>query len=140
MSLILAQIIESWKSKRPSDPGHVLGFYVNHPDKIGCFVAQNENGSIVGFQSLKRAARDNPYGVSPGWGIIGTYVAPQSVGRGIGSKLFARSREAARASGLTKIDATIGKTNAAGLAYYEAMGFHTYRTGPQSVSKCLGLE
>jgi ribosomal protein S18 acetylase RimI-like enzyme len=42
--------------------------------------------------------------------------------------LFAASRQAAQAAGLTMIDATIGETNTAALAYYEAMGFCSYRT------------
>ncbi len=139
MSLVLEEIIARWESQRPTNPDHVLRFYVEHPDKIQCLVAAGDNGAILGFQSLKLASDANPYGVSPGWGIIGTYVAGDCAGRGVGRKLFTSMREAANASGITRIDATIDKTNRIGLAYYDVMGFKTYKTTPGAVCKCYSL-
>jgi len=112
---------------------------VEHPDKIQCLVATSDKGEILGFQSLKLASDANPYGVSPGWGIIGTYVAGDCARRGVGKKLFISTRKAAAAYGVTTIDATIGKTNRLGLAYYDAMGFKTYRTTPDAVCKLYSL-
>jgi ribosomal protein S18 acetylase RimI-like enzyme len=83
----------------------------------------------LGFQSLLRAAAGNRYDVPVGWGIIGTHIGPRAQRRGVGSALFAASREAALAARLTRIDATIAADNATGLGYYEAMGFRTYRAG-----------
>jgi hypothetical protein len=48
--------------------------------------------------------------------------------------------DAARTASINKIDATIGKTNSDGLAYYEAMEFRTYRTMDAKVCKCFELE
>ncbi|VAW21808.1 acetyltransferase, GNAT family [hydrothermal vent metagenome] len=135
MSALLQEIFAHWNSERPSDAGHVLKFYIEHPDKIQCFVAEDENGSIIGFQSLKLARKNNSYGVCPDWGIIGTYVAGRYERHGIGKKLFASTREAAQMFGLRKIDATIGKDNESGLGYYDAMGFQTYRTTPNAICK-----
>lgn len=126
MSAVLQPILTGWNSDRPGDTATVLERYVNDPDKIACSVAELD-GRIVGFQSLKRATETNPYGVEPGWGIIGTYVALDAGRGGIGSALFAVSEQAARAAGLAWIDATIGKDNAKGLAYYRKMGFAPYR-------------
>jgi ribosomal protein S18 acetylase RimI-like enzyme len=139
MSRLLARILAGWNSMRPSDPDHVRRFYIEHPDRVQCSVAIGDEGEILGFQSLRRATEGNQYGVSVGWGIIGTYVSPDAGRRGIGSALFAASRQAAADAGLPAIDATIGADNLQGLAYYEAMGFRTYRTGPGTDSKCYRL-
>lgn len=126
MSGVLQPILTGWGSDRLGDPATVLDRYVNDPDRIACTIAELD-GQIIGFQSLKRATEANPYGVEPGWGIIGTYVALDAGRGGIGSALFAVSHEAARTAGLAWIDATIGKDNPKGLAYYRKMGFEPYR-------------
>ena len=111
MSVVLAEIIALWKSDRPTSPDHVRAFYIQHPERIECSVAIDETGTIVGFQSLRLAVEDNSYDVTPGWGIIGTYVKLGTARRGIGSALFAASRAAAQKAGLPAIDATIGASN-----------------------------
>ncbi len=45
---------------------------------------------------------------------------------GVGSALFARTREAASKLGFTAINASIRVENAGGLAYYSRVGFETY--------------
>lgn len=99
-----------------------------------------QDGRVIGFQSLKRAWPDNPYDVAEGWGIIGTHIHPDAGRGGLGRKLFAESLAAAKAAGLQHIDATIGADNAtigadneAGLAYYAAMGFVPYRDGDGAI-------
>ena len=74
MSQILRDILTVWKSERPSSVAHVLAHYVHHPDRLRCSVAVDDDGEILGFQSLKRATEGNAYGLPAGWGIIGTYV------------------------------------------------------------------
>lgn len=134
MSAVLTPIIEMWGSKRQSDPDHILERYINAPDRIACTVAECD-GRVVGFQSLKLAVPDNPYGVEPGWGIIGTYVALDANRGGIGAALFKVSRDAAQNAGLQWIDATIGDDNDRGLGYYGKMGFLPYRTGDGVICK-----
>jgi len=128
MSRVLDEIFAAKRRETPGSPDFVRERYIENPDRLACTVAVDERGQIAGFQSLKRARAGNAYGVAPGWGIIGTHISPRAARRGVGAALFAASRQAAQAAGLTMIDATIGETNTAALAYYEAMGFCSYRT------------
>ena len=135
MSAVLEPIIRGWNSDRRYDPEHILERYITDPQRVRCSVAVDASGEILGFQSLKRAFAGNPYDVTTGWGIIGTYVKPGLGRRGVGTALFAASLEAARAAGLPAIDASIGETNQLGLAYYEAMGFREYRRHGSAICK-----
>lgn len=135
MSTVLAAILDTWGSDRPRSPGHVLSNYIDHPDRVEGSVAMTQGGTLLGFQSLKRATPGNPYDLPEGWGIIGTYVSAEATGRGVGRALFAASRASARGARIAQIDATIGATNAGALAYYAAMGFETYRKRPGAVCK-----
>jgi ribosomal protein S18 acetylase RimI-like enzyme len=139
MSEMLMALTQVGKRSLPSDPDFVRNSYIAHPDAIQCTLAVDDVGQILGLQILKRAAEGNPYGVTPGWGIIGTHVHPDAARRGVGKALIAATREAAQAAGLQNIDATIGKTNDEGLGYYTAMGFEDYKTGEHTISKCLKL-
>ncbi|MBP1853382.1 GNAT family N-acetyltransferase [Rhizobium halophytocola] len=139
ISAVLALVVAASGSDRSSDPEHVRERYLEDRNRVRCSVATGADGSILGFQSLKRAMPDNPYGVTPGWGIIGTYVRPGLGRLGIGRRLFASSLEAAREAALPAIDATIGADNALGLAYYEAMGFRAYRRRAGSICKSYVL-
>ena len=135
MSAVLADILKTWESDRPRSSAHVLSNYIDHPDRVECSVAKAPDGTLLGFQSLKRATPGNPYDLPEGWGIIGTYVSAQAAGRGVGRALFAASRASARGAGIAQIDATVGATNEDALAYYAAMGFETNRRGPGAVCK-----
>ncbi|UWR91779.1 GNAT family N-acetyltransferase [Phaeobacter inhibens] len=134
MSSVLTEVLRDWNSARPGDPQHVLGAYVSHPDRIECAVCEGPDG-IVGFQSLRLAVPGNAYEVEPGWGIIGTYVRLDMGRQGIGQALFNHNLRAAQAAGLRWIEATIGADNLRAQAYYDAMGFQTYRTDDGAVRK-----
>ena len=127
MSAFLQQLTASGKRTSPDDVDFVRANYIEDPDGIRCSVAEDED-VILGFQSLKRARAGNKWGVEPGWGIIGTHIRPSAARRGVGRALFATTRQVARDAGLSFIDASIAATNPEALAYYEAMGFRTYRT------------
>ena len=133
MSAVLQEIITHWKSPRPSSPDHVLDFYINHPDQLSSIVADRKS-EIVGFQSLKIALKNNTYDVTPGWGVIGTYVGLNLRGTGIGRSLFEKTLKAAKRSGLEFIDATISADNQNALAYYSAMGFVEYHRQSNAIS------
>lgn len=139
MSHILQKILVSWNSERPSSADHVLAHYVESPTGIRCSVACDPAGDVVGFQSLGLAEADNPYDLPAGWGYIGTYVDAKMAGQGVGKALFASSLEAAQEAKLQEIDATIGETNAPALAYYNALGFRSYRTMPGAIGKKFTL-
>ncbi|PPT87444.1 GNAT family N-acetyltransferase [Xanthomonas theicola] len=135
MTAVQNQLFAAGLRSASTDVAAVLERYLLHPDRVGCSVAEDADGRILGFQSLRRMHAGNPYGVAEGWGFIGTHVSPQAARQGVGSALFRASLAAARTAGLTHIDASIGADNAVGSAYYEAMGFRTYRSGDGLVCK-----
>jgi len=139
MSGFLKELTASGKRKSPDNEAYVRAHYIEDPGKIRCSVAE-ENGVVLGFQSLKRAEAGNTYGVEPGWGIIGTHIRPSAARRGVGRALFAVSHKAAHDALIEKIDASIANDNPEALAYYEAMGFRTYRTPDGLICKCFDVK
>lgn len=139
ISVFLQELAALDKRNLPSDEDYVRSHYIAHPDNVECTVAVDKDASLLGLQILKIASEDNPYGVTPGWGIIGTHFAPSAARRGVGKALFAATLTAAMRAGLHKIDATIGAGNVDGLAYYEAIGFQTYKMPNGKVCKCYAL-
>lgn len=99
--------------------------YLDEEYTVACSVA-DQDGRVVGFQSLKRSWPGNPYDVPEGWGIIGTHIHPSAGRSSIGRSLFAVSLSAAKTAGLRHIDASVGADNGPALAYYAAMGFVPY--------------
>lgn len=139
MSNVLNEIFHAGLRAGQSDPNFVLQRYIEHPARIQCSVAIDNDFRILGFQSLKRAWEGNPYGVDDGWGIIGTHVSPHAARRGVGKALFAASLRAAKMAAITAIDAMIGDDNEPALAYYEALGFRTYRKTSDCICKAFLL-
>lgn len=133
-------IFAAGQRKAPTDLATVRATYLDHPDRIQCVLADDGDGSVLGFQSLRIARPGNAYDVAEGWGIIGTHVDPRAARRGVGSALFRATCAAARRAGLTRIDASIAADNALGQAYYAAIGFRTYRTPPGLVCKVYALD
>ncbi len=138
MSAVLTALTAAGLRTRPDDIDFALNHYITPTNGILCSVAERD-GIILGLQSLQRAEKGNQYGVTPGWGIIGTHISPDAGRQGIGAALFAATLKAARDAGLAHIDASIGKTNSGGLAYYEAMGFRAYRETDTTICKCFSL-
>lgn len=139
MSEFLKELTASGKRKSPDNEAFVRAHYIEDRRKIRCSVA-DEDGRVLGFQSLIRADAENQSGVEPGWGIIGTHIRPSAARRGVGRALFAVSRKAAEEALIEKIDATIAHDNPEALAYYDAMGFRTYRTAEDLICKCFDLK
>jgi GNAT superfamily N-acetyltransferase len=127
MSDVLEELVAAGKRHKRSDAGFALSHYIQHPHRLHCFLAIDEDEGILGFQSLKVADEANPYGTPLGWGIIGTHVRPSAARSGVGSGLFAATLSACRKAGLPAIEAYIADENSAALNYYEAIGFRTYR-------------
>ena len=134
ISAVLTTLAAAGLRISPDDEGFALNNYITDPNRIRCSVAEVD-GTIIGLQSVKHAVPGNIYGVTPGWGIIGTHIHPDAARQGVGKALFAISRQAAADAGIKFIDATIGRTNAGGLAYYETMGFRTYRETKEETCK-----
>ncbi len=138
MARVQAEIFAARGFGPHGDTAWTRARYIDAPAALACNVAE-ERGKVLGFQSLQRAAPGNAYGLPEGWGIIGTHIALEAGRRGIGRALFAESLKAAKAAGLAVIDATIGAANPGALAYYEAMGFHTWRETGDTIGKRYDL-
>jgi L-amino acid N-acyltransferase YncA len=93
--------------------------YLVGPEVICCFVAVDAaSGALLGFQTLGRDSA-----LPEGWGDIGTFARLGGTQRGVGTALFAATREEARRQGLEGINATIRADNDGGLTFYGRMGF-----------------
>jgi GNAT superfamily N-acetyltransferase len=120
----------------PFTPDRLDGALIHPPGAVCCHVALLD-GAIIGFQSLFMADPDwdGPDRLDADWGLIGTYVDVDRQGTGAGTRLFAATLAAARAAGVTKMNATIQRVNTGGLAYYSRMGFCDWRSDGTSISK-----
>ncbi len=102
-------------------PDEMREWFISGEKVASCFVAVDSDGTIVGFQSL------STYGRLPaGWVDIATFTSRSRHKSGVGSALFARTREAASKLSFATINASIRVDNVGGLAYYSRMGFATY--------------
>ena len=61
------------------------------------------------------------------WGNIGTFSRVDGIQRGVGSALFAATREQAGKLGLSVLNAEIRADNRGGLAFYNKLGFEDYQ-------------
>ncbi len=139
LSKIQKQMTVSEKHKSSDPAALVLHYYLQNTNKVLCYVAE-EKGELLGFQSLQRAEFDNPWGVKPGWGIVGTHVSPLVAKRDIGRILFNETHKAASIASLPMLEATIAADNPEALEYYDALGFQTYRTPGNLISKCYKVD
>ena len=102
-------------------PDEMREWFISGENVVSCLVAVDCDGTIVGFQSLSK------YGSLPvGWVDIATFASRSRHKSGVGSALFARTREAGSRLSFSAINATIRVENTGGLAYYSRMGFETY--------------
>ena len=102
-------------------PDEMREWFISGEAVVSCLAAVDSDEAIIGFQSL------NKYGSLPaGWVDIATFASRSRHKSGVGSALFARTREAASQLGFSTINATIRVVNEGGLAYYSRMGFETH--------------
>jgi GNAT superfamily N-acetyltransferase len=127
MSDVLEELVAAGMRNNTGDANYVRSHYLEHPHRLQCLLAIDAQNKLLGFQSLKFAHEANPYATPVGWGIIGTHVRPSAARTGVGSRLFAGTLAAAHSAELPAIEAYIGAENSAAIAYYDAMGFRTYR-------------
>jgi len=138
---IASLLNETFGSQSVPQPFHaadVVPDYLQNVHQVSCYVAVAQ-GVPVGFQSLKIAGEGNPFDVPSGWGAIGTYVARGCQRSGVGRGLFVETLREAERAGIRQIDATIFKANAAGRAYYAAMGFQPYAQMERAVRTSLAI-
>lgn len=96
-------------------------YYLGGPGHLCCFMAENGDGSTLGFQALEHRAK------LPGdCADIATYARIKPKIPGVGRALFAATVAHAKRLGLAEINATIRADNSGGLAYYAKMGFRDH--------------
>jgi len=122
MTTLLNEIIAFGGTTAHEEPFLHQGFrthYLDGPDAFCCHLAQI-GGQVLGFQVL---------GIYPflpaGWLDIGTFVAAAARGTGVGAALFGVTKAAAQGR-CRVINATIRADNAAGLGFYNRIGFQDY--------------
>ncbi|MEM7470281.1 MAG: GNAT family N-acetyltransferase [Pseudomonadota bacterium] len=79
-----------------------------------------KGSDIEGFQWI------NPSPERAALASIATFARPGTTQRGIGTALFAATKQAAKKANFDEIDATIRRDNTGGLAYYSKMGFEDH--------------
>lgn len=124
--------------RTPFDAERMVLHYIEPERAVSCVVAERD-GKILGFQALEWSDPDwtGPNPLPADWAFIATFVAIEAQGQGIGSRLFAATRAAARQAGVRGIDATIRRENAGGLGYYGRMGFQDYWSDANVIAKKL---
>ncbi len=113
----------------PFTPEAIQRHYIAGEEPICCHLALDDRG-LIGFQAVGR----NP-ALPEGWGDIGTFVAPDRQRTGAGQALFAVTLTAAKAAGLSTLNATIRADNVPGLGYYARRGFVQYAQDPDFTLK-----
>jgi len=95
----------------------------DHMDAPGAIwtVAEDAHGALLGFQWIEPAPN-----LGAGACDIASFVRIGETGRGVASRLFQATRDAARAAGLSWINAEIRADNDSGLTYYQSRGFERY--------------
>jgi very-short-patch-repair endonuclease/L-amino acid N-acyltransferase YncA len=111
--------------QEPYTPEALDAAYLTGPNVHCCFVAEDEDGTLLGFQTLGRYP-----GLPEDIGDIGTFARIGGTQRGIGSALFAATTARAAELGLSAINATIRGDNSGGLAFYTKQGFVDHDVTP----------
>ncbi len=99
----------------------MAGWMTSYPGRSAWHVAEDENGTILGFQWIEPGP-DLP----PEAAEIATFAKVGATGLGIGSALFNATEVSARRLGFHWIRANIRADNTGGLAYYQSRGFEDY--------------
>lgn len=107
----------------PIDPEGQREYLKHFRDHGICYVATEEEGRVVGMQSMHPCPPVTP--ALAHVGDIGTYVRLDSLGMGIGSRLMEATLAEARSRGYRKIMAMIRADNPGALAFYGRHGFRT---------------
>jgi hypothetical protein len=123
---ILNTIIEAGGTTAFETPLSIEEFndhFLTGDDVLVCFVAEEVvSNHVVGFQGLSRN-QDLP----ESWSDIWTFTKRVPNFHGAGTALFGKTAIFASDLKLTANNATIRTDNQGGIAYYEKMGFETYK-------------
>jgi RimJ/RimL family protein N-acetyltransferase len=101
-------------------------FILNHiahgyPQFVATLQGEAGGGEVVGWCDVTPKSRP----IYAHCGVLGMGLLPRFRGRGLGTKLIARTLQAARAFGLTRVELTVREDNRNAIALYERVGFVT---------------
>ncbi|MAZ18202.1 MAG: GNAT family N-acetyltransferase [Ahrensia sp.] len=108
--------------ERPITVEAFIDHFFKSQIQISFLVAAADTGELLGFQVLLTHEQ-----LPDDWADIATFARVGSQALEIGRALFAETVMIARRFGLLAINATIRADNEGGQAYYDAMGFVTYK-------------
>lgn len=108
--------------ERPITVETFIDHFFKSQIQISFLVAEAETGDLLGFQVLLTHEQ-----LPDDWADIATFARVGTKALEIGAALFAETLAIARRFGLVAINATIRADNSGGQAYYDAMGFVTYK-------------
>lgn len=83
-------------------------------------IVLEKNGEIAGFGLLKPFL---PFSVFRRTGMLTYFLAPDSTGRGLGTRLLGRMTDDAKTAGLKVLVATMSSKNEAGIRFHTRNGF-----------------
>ncbi|MEM6588962.1 MAG: GNAT family N-acetyltransferase [Pseudomonadota bacterium] len=137
MAELLNEIIEKGGTtalKETVTRGDLAEWMHHHARRNAWFVAEDEDGALLGFQWIEPKT-----GLPPEACNIATFTQVGRTRLGTGSALFDATRTAAKQLGFQWINATIRACNEGGLAYYQSRGFETYRVDGDQIHKRFGM-
>ena len=99
-------------------------FILNHirqgyPQFVATLQGEVEGCEVVGWCDVTPKSRP----IYAHCGVLGMGLLPRFRGQGLGTRLIARTLQASRAFGLTRVELTVRQDNANAIALYEKMGF-----------------
>ncbi len=108
--------------QRPLSNEEFADKFLRGPRFQSCVVAEDGKGDAAGLQALETHPK-----LPAGWADIATFARLSPKLAGVGTALFVETVELARRKNLVAINATIRADNTGGLAFYDKMGFETYK-------------
>jgi L-amino acid N-acyltransferase YncA len=108
--------------ERPFTVEGFVDHFFNQQIQISCFVAEGTEGELLGFQILSFHEQ-----LPEDWADIATFVRTSPRLSGVGTALFTDTVELADKFEINTLNAVIRADNVGGIAYYEKMGFTTWK-------------
>jgi RimJ/RimL family protein N-acetyltransferase len=108
---------------QPFTVGEQRAYLASLSEREGIFVLRDEDGSIIGLQTLEAWARTihSMRHVAQ----LGTFIPAEYRRRGVGRRLFEATCEFARVAGYNKLIIQVRASNLAALSFYANLGFQS---------------
>jgi ribosomal protein S18 acetylase RimI-like enzyme len=101
----------------------IRGFTEDWRDGDACFVAEDDDGRVVGFVACGPAADEHHVAPAGTGEVYSIYLREAVVGTGVGRALFARAEEALTANGFDDAVLWVLEDNVRARRFYESAGW-----------------